>query len=95
MFLTADNSSAKMMEKNIIYSSDACPFCQLAYQLLADNDIAYQKILISSEDDWQELMEKTGKNTVPQVFINDVYVGGFNDLSKAQQSGRLDEIING
>lgn len=40
-------------------------------------------------------MEKTGRSTVPQVFINGVHIGGFDDLSAADQSGRLDDVLNG
>lgn len=83
------------MKKNIIYCSDTCPFCQRAYQLLEDNNIPYQKKYISKQNDWDELMEKTGRTTVPQVFINDTHIGGFDDLSAAQQSGKLDKILNG
>jgi len=83
------------MKKNIIYCSDACPFCQRAYQLLDKRHIPYQKRYVKSQNDWDEVMEKTGKNTVPQIFINGTHVGGFDDLSAAEQSGRLDDILNG
>lgn len=83
------------MKKNIIYCSDACPFCQRAYQLLAEHNIAYQKRYVTNQNDWDEVMQKTGKNTVPQVFINGVHIGGFDDLSAAQQSGKLSKITNG
>lgn len=83
------------MKKNIIYCSDTCPFCQRAYQLLEDNNISYQKKYVSKQNDWDELMEKTGRTTVPQVFINGTHIGGFDDLSAAQQSGKLDKILNG
>jgi glutaredoxin 3 len=39
-------------------------------------------------------MKKTGRSTVPQIFINDTHIGGFDDLSAADQSGRLNEIVN-
>ena len=40
-------------------------------------------------------MEKTGRSTVPQIFIGDVHIGGFDDLAAADQSGKLDEVLNG
>ncbi len=82
------------MKKNIIYCSDACPFCQGAYRLLEDLGIPFQKRYVKNQNDWDEVMEKTGRATVPQVFINGTHVGGFDDLSAAQQSGRLDAILN-
>ena len=83
------------MKKNIIYCSDACPFCQRAYQFLESRGISFTKHYVKTPDDWDEVMEKTDRNTVPQIFINGIYVGGFDDLSAAEQSGKLDKIING
>ncbi len=82
------------MKKNTVYCSDACPFCQRAYQLLEKCGIPYTKRYVKSQNDWNEIMEKTGRNTVPQVFINDTHVGGFDDLSAADQSGKLSEILS-
>lgn len=83
------------MKKNSVYCSDACPFCQRAYQLLEREGIPFQKKHVKNQQDWNDLFEKTGRSTVPQVFINGTHVGGFDDLSAAQQSGRLDAILNG
>ncbi len=82
------------MKKNIIYCSDACSFCQRAYQLLESKGINFKKHYVKTPDDWNKLMEKTGKNTVPQIFINDIYIGGFDDLSAANASGKLEKILN-
>ncbi|MBE8189757.1 MAG: glutaredoxin [Candidatus Thioglobus sp.] len=81
------------MKKNIIYCSDGCPFCQAAYKLLENEGIAFQKKYIKNQNDWDEVMEKTGKSTVPQIFLNGKYIGGFDDLSEAQFSGELAEIL--
>ena len=53
------------------------------------------KTLCQSQADWNEVFEKTGRNTVPQVFIKGVYIGGSDDLYEADQTGKLDEILNG
>ncbi len=82
------------MKKNKIYCSDSCPFCQRAYRLLEQRNIPITKHYVNSQHDWEELLQLTGRNTVPQVFINDVHIGGFDDLSMADQSGKLDEILN-
>lgn len=81
------------MKKNKIYCSDSCPFCQLAYQLLENRGIPFTKHHVISSNDWNEVMELTGRNTVPQVFINGVHLGGFDDLSAADQSGKLDKML--
>lgn len=83
------------MKKNIIYCSDACPFCQSAYHLLENKGILFQKKYVKTPSDWDEVLEKTGRTTVPQVFINNTHIGGFDDLSLAVQSGKLDDILNG
>ncbi len=83
-----------MMKKNIIYCSDSCFFCQKAYQLLKKKGIPFKKHYVRTQVDWNEVKEKTNRTTVPQIFINDFYIGGFDDLSAAEQSGKLDEILN-
>ncbi|CAB5504031.1 Glutaredoxin 3 (Grx3) [uncultured Gammaproteobacteria bacterium] len=82
------------MKTNTIYCSDTCPFCQRAYQLLESRGIPFKKHYVKTPDDWDEVIEKTGRNTVPQVFINGTHIGGFDDLAAADSSGKLDEILN-
>ena len=82
------------MKKNIIYCSDNCPFCQKAYQLLENKGLAFQKKQVKNQYDLDEVMQKTGRTTVPQIFINGVHIGGFDDLYAAEQSGKLDKILN-
>ena len=81
------------MKTNKIYCSDSCPFCQRAYQLLENRGIPFTKHHVKSSNDWDEVIERTGRNTVPQVFINGVHIGGFDDLCAADQSGKLDKIL--
>jgi len=67
----------------------------MAYQLLDEKGVVYEKISVDDNPDiWEEINLKTGRNTVPQIYINDHYVGGFDDLSAADRSGELSEIIN-
>ncbi|QKQ24419.1 glutaredoxin [Candidatus Ruthia endofausta] len=82
------------MKKKIIYCSDSCPFCQRAYQLFEKRGIPFKKYHVKSQNDWNKVKEKIGRETVPQVFINGFYIGGFNGLSAADQSEKLDEILN-
>lgn len=82
------------MKKNTIYCLDSCPFCQRAYQLLEKNGIPFKKHYVKTSDDWDEVVKKTNKNTVPQIFINDTHIGGFDDLLAAETSGELDKILN-
>lgn len=81
------------MQKNIIYYSDACPFCHNAYQLLKNKGVPLQKKYVKNQNDWNEVLEKTGRTTIPQIFINGVHIGGFDDLSAVEKSGKLDDIL--
>jgi len=83
-----------VMDKNIIYCQDACMFCQRAYRLLEQRGIPYSKRYVKSQEDWNEVFEKTGRNTVPQVFIKGIHIGGSDDLYNAANSGYLDELVN-
>ncbi|ABL02646.1 glutaredoxin [Candidatus Ruthia magnifica str. Cm (Calyptogena magnifica)] len=82
------------MKKNIIYCSYSCFFCQRAYQLLKKRDISFKKYHVKNIGDWNEVKEKIGRKTVPKVFINDFHISRFDDLLTAEQSGKLDEILN-
>jgi glutaredoxin 3 len=81
------------MTPNKIYCSDTCPFCQRAYQLLERKNIPFKKYQVKTAADWDEVLELTNRNTVPQIFINGVHIGGFDDLSAADSSGQLDKIL--
>lgn len=68
----------------------------MAYQLLDEKGVVYKKISVDENPDiWQEIYQKTGRSTVPQIYINGQYIGGYDDLSTADLSGELSSIING
>jgi glutaredoxin 3 len=81
------------MKNNKIYCSDSCPFCQRAYQLLEQRNIPFKKHYVKNQKDWDDLIQLTGRNTVPQIFINGTHIGGFDDLSDIDKSGKLDKIL--
>ena len=82
--------------QNVIYTSDYCPFCRAAYQLLDEKGVSYKKISVDKDPGvWKEIHRKTGRSTVPQIYLNGQHVGGFDDLSAADRSGELNTIING
>lgn len=79
----------------IIYASDYCIFCKMAYKILEEKSIKYKKILVDNNAKiWEEIYNKTKKKTVPQIYINNIYIGGFLELNKINISGNLDCIIN-
>ena len=83
------------MAKITMYSSGVCPFCQMAERLLRSKGIAaIDKIRVDLEPERRvEMMEKTGRRTVPQIYIGETHVGGFDDLAALDRGGRLDELL--
>ena len=77
-----------------IYSSDYCPFCVRAKQLLTAKNIAFNEIRVDGERELrQEMMEKSGRHTVPQIWIGDQHVGGCDDLFALEREQKLDTLL--
>lgn len=82
------------MAKVIIYTTAVCPYCHMAKELLQARNIAYEEIRIDLDDTKrQEMMERSQRRSVPQIFINDQPIGGYDDLALIAKSGRLDELL--
>lgn len=83
------------MVKVRVYSKETCPYCVMAKNLLAQkgvNNIEEIRIdLLPEERD--KMIEITGRMTVPQIFIGETHVGGFDDLAKLNRSGDLDKML--
>ncbi|MGH8634079.1 MAG: glutaredoxin 3 [Burkholderiales bacterium] len=85
------------MAKITMYSTGVCPFCQMAERLLRSKGItAIDKIRVDLEPGRRvEMMEKTGRRTVPQIYIGETHVGGFEELAALNHAGRLDGMLRG
>ena len=84
-----------MNSKVRIYSSQNCPYCVSAKELLTQKGVSFEEVDITGKDDERRaLVEKTGMRTVPQIFINEKLVGGFSELSSLDQRGELDRLLN-
>ena len=86
-----------MSQKITMYTTAVCPFCQRAERLLRSKGIAaIDKIRVDLEPARRvEMMEKTGRRTVPQIYIGETHVGGFEELAALDRAGRLDELLKG
>ena len=72
-----------------------CPYCSWAQQLLDGKGVEYSMINVSDDDDMRQKMEDlSGRQTVPQIFIGDIHVGGFDDLSELDRQGGLDPLLS-
>lgn len=78
-----------------IYTTPICPYCNRAKDLLKAKGVAYQEIDVSADPALRDAMvEKAGgRRTVPQIFIGDTHVGGYDDLAALDKAGKLDPML--
>ncbi len=83
------------MAKVEIYSTDYCPYCTRAKDLLTRKGAEYTEYDVTHDDEGRiKLVEKAGgRRTVPQIFIDGKHIGGFDDLSALDKEGKLDELL--
>ena len=86
-----------MSAKVLMYCTAVCPFCVRAEQLLKHKGVTdIEKIRVDLEPQQrQAMMERTGRRTVPQIYIGDTHVGGFDDLAALDHAGGLDPLLAG
>jgi glutaredoxin 3 len=79
-----------------IYTTTYCGYCHAAKSLLGQRGVAFVEIDCTNDPEARKwLIETTGQRTVPQIFIGDVPVGGFNELSRLDRGGKLQSILAG
>lgn len=78
-----------------MYSTAVCPYCNMAEKLLQSKGVQnIEKIRVDADPALrEEMMQRTGRRTVPQIFIDDHHVGGFDDLSALDKAGGLDPLL--
>ncbi len=82
------------MAKVVIYTTPTCPYCHAAKALLDDKGVDYSEITVLDPDLRQAMTERAhGRRTVPQIFIGDAHVGGYDDLSALDRAGGLDPLL--
>ena len=79
----------------LMYSTRVCPYCVMAEKLLQKKGVAQlEKILIDVDPAQREaMMARTGRRTVPQIYIGDHHVGGYDDLAALDRAGKLDVLL--
>jgi glutaredoxin 3 len=83
------------MKKILMYTSSFCPYCLNAERLLSEKgfDVIEKIFIDDSPKEREKMMKITGKRTVPQIFIDKIYIGGFEELRASELSGELDKIL--
>lgn len=85
------------MANVVIYSSDYCPFCMRAKQLLASKGVEFQEICVDGQPKVRAEMTRLagGRTSVPQIWIGDTHVGGCDELYACARAGQLDALLAG
>ncbi len=84
------------MPRISMYCTAWCPYCIAAERLLNTKGVVIEKIRVDLEPARRaEMMQRSGRRTVPQIYIDDCHVGGFDDLSALNQAGKLDRMLGG
>jgi len=83
------------MPQVLMYSTQVCPYCVMAEKLLLKIGVSnLEKILIDRDPAQRELMmTRTGRRTVPQIYIGETHVGGYDDLVALDRAGKLDPLL--
>ena len=77
-----------------IYTTAWCPYCHAAKTLLNDKGVSYNEIDVSDPDLRASMVQKAnGRRTVPQIFIGDTHVGGYDDMADLERRGQLDPLL--
>ncbi len=83
------------MVRVLMYSTGACPYCLMAERLLVSKGVTnIDKIRVDLDSARRtEMMDRTGRRTVPQIYIADTHVGGYDDLAALDRAGKLDGML--
>lgn len=94
--MTDDNGEEKdKMPKVVMYISGFCPYCTMAEKLLRTRGVEeIEKIRVDLQPEQRiEMMQRTGRRTVPQIYIGQTHVGGYDDLSMLDRQGELVRLL--
>ena len=82
------------MPKVVVYSTAICPYCVRAKALLQRKGVEYEEKMIEGDREaMREMLNRSKRKTVPQIFIGDYHVGGYDDLAELDSEGKLDPLL--
>jgi len=82
------------MTKVVVYTTQYCPYCVQAKTLLRHKGVPFDEIDVGGDDELRtKMIEASGRRTVPQIFINDQPIGGFEELRSLEEQGELDRLL--
>jgi glutaredoxin 3 len=78
----------------VMYTTNWCPYCERARRLLGEKQIPFEEIDVESAPSKRaEMLARSGRRTVPQIFIGDHHVGGSDELQALAEAGKLDSLL--
>jgi glutaredoxin 3 len=87
-------TSLSMPARVVVYTTTYCPYCVRAAALLRKKGVPFEEIDVTSDDEKRRwLKETSGRRTVPQIFINDRPIGGYDELAALENSGTLNDLL--
>lgn len=91
---TQENTPRQQAAPVLMYATRTCPYCTRARQLLERKGVTFEEINVTGQTAlWQEMEDRSGRETVPQIFIGDVHVGGYDDMAALEAQGKLDALL--
>lgn len=83
-----------MTPRVVMYTTTICPYCNRAKHLLQRKGVEFEEIRVDHDPQQMALMvRRSRRHTVPQIFIDDLHVGGFDDLARLEARGELDPLL--
>lgn len=83
------------MPKVEIYTTPTCPYCHAAKSLLDQKGVAYDEIDVLDQDARMQMTTRAqGRRTVPQIFVGEIHVGGYDDMAAMERQGSFDKLLN-
>jgi len=82
------------MNRVVMYTTGFCPYCVMAKRLLQGKGVDIDEVRVDEDPQIRQLMmERSGRRTVPQIFVGETHVGGFDDLAALDRAGKLDPLL--
>lgn len=82
------------MSSVVMYTKENCPYCDMAKDLLKSKNIAFEEIRVDlDQEKLAEMLERSQRRTVPQIFINDQSIGGYDDLAALVRADKLKDLL--
>lgn len=84
------------LRKVTVYGNASCPYCGAARMLLTKKAIDFEDIVVTNDSEkFEEMQKRSGRRSVPQIFVGDTHIGGFDELCALDMDGELDKLLAG